>query len=266
MGSCGPAGSARRLPLLCRSRDDLGIYYDPRTESRLERLIAASVDLPQTDLDRARDLVRSLTAQGVTKYNQGGPVPDLPPGRRILVPGQVPDDAGLVSAAGDLRTDADLVAFVRAKNPEAVVVYKPHPDVEAGLRDGPRTRPEPDVTVPQTDPAGLLAAVDEVWTMTSLLGFEALIRGVPVTTTGAPFYAGWGLTADLGTVPARRRARPTLAGLVHAALIDYPRYNDPVTGRPCSPEQAVDRLARGMAPGPSGVLARLQRLRARLRR
>ena len=112
-----------------------------------------------------------------------------------------------------------------------------------------------------TDPAALLAAVDEVWTMTSLMGFEALLRGVPVTTTGAPFYAGWGLTRDLGEVPERRRARPALAGLVHAALIDYPRYIDPVTGHPCPAELAADRLAAGPVPHPgpaNRLLARLQ--------
>ncbi len=92
--------------------------------------------------------------------------------------------------------------------------------------------------------------------MTSLLGFEALLRGTPVTTLGAPFYAGWGLTRDLGKTPARRQARPTLPGLVHAALIGYPRYLDPVTGRPCPVEVAVDRLAKGDLPA-TGPLHRL---------
>lgn len=72
------------------------------------------------------------------------------------------------------------------------------------------------------DIAALLGQVREVWTMTSLTGFEALMRGVQVTCLGTPFYAGWGLTRDLGKVPARRGARPTLEGLVHATLIDYP--------------------------------------------
>ena len=39
---------------------------------------------------------------------------------------------------------------------------------------------------------------DRVVCMTSLMGFEALLRGIPVTTFGRPFYAGWGLTRDLG--------------------------------------------------------------------
>jgi capsular polysaccharide export protein len=65
---------------------------------------------------------------------------------------------------------------------------------------------------------------------------------------GAPFYAGWGLTEDRSDVPPRRRAQPTLEGLVHAALIDYPRYRDPLSGLPCPVEVVVERLASGSLP------------------
>ena len=81
--------------------------------------------------------------------------------------------------------------------------------------------------------------------MTSLLGFEALIRGTPVTCLGAPFYAGWSLTTDRGPVPARRSTPVTLAGLVHAVLIDYPRYFDPITGAACPVEVVLERLEHG---------------------
>lgn len=113
----------------------------------------------------------------------------------------------------------------------------------------------------RADPVALLDQVQEVWTMTSLLGFEALLRGVKVTTLGAPFYAGWGLTDDLGDVPPRRKARLTLDGLTHAVLIAYPRYFDPVTNLPCPPEVVAKRLAEGTLPGPgvgNRLLAKLQ--------
>lgn len=93
--------------------------------------------------------------------------------------------------------------------------------------------------------------------MTSLLGFEALLRKVPVTTLGVPFYAGWGLTTDLARIPPRRRARPTLSGLVHASLIDYPRYVHPVTGAPCPVEPVVAWLADSDTHHPRGVANRL---------
>jgi len=178
------------------------------------------------------------------------------------VPGQVEDDASIRLGAGEVRSNLALLQNVRAENPDAVILYKPHPDVEAGLRPGAvEAEGLADQIVSGCDPAALLSKVEEVWTMTSLLGFEALLRGVSVTTIGAPFYAGWGLTHDLGDVPPRRRARPSLAGLVHATLIDYPRYLDPVTGKACPVEIVVERLVHGPLPRAgrcNRLLAKLQ--------
>ena len=203
-----------------------------------------------------------MTRGGISKYNLSGDLPDLPAGRRILVPGQVEDDASVQYGCGEIRTNLALLQETRRKNPDAVIIYKPHPDVEAGLRSGKiEAGGLADVVAENADISALLPEMDEVWTLTSLTGFEALLRGIAVTCLGAPFYAGWGLTNDLGPVPRRRRARPALEGLVHAALIDYPRYRDPVSGLPCPVEVVVARLASGDAlprsPGLRG-LAKVQ--------
>lgn len=260
------------VPPLSLVTDDLGLYYDPARESRLERLILTPP--PAGGLGRAERLVARLAALGLSKYNlPAAALPDLPPGHRILVPGQVEDDASIRLGAGDIRSNRALLAEVRARNPRAIILFKPHPDVTAGLRPG-AVPPDTlaglaDVVLPGADPHALIAACDEVWTITSTLGFEALLRGKPVTTLGVPFYAGWGLTRDLGPVPARRlrradgslQPRPSLAALAHAALIAYPRYIDPKTRRPCPPEVAVERLAHGPIPHPgpfNRLLAKLQ--------
>ena len=150
---------------------------------------------------------------------------------------------------------------VRRENPDAHLIFKPHPDVESGLRPGAvDATPHADEVAVAADPIFLLSHVDEVWTITSTLGFEALLRGIPVTTLGAPFYAGWGLTRDLGPVPRRRTARPGIMDLAHACLVAYPRYRDPVTGLPCPAEVAVDRLRDGISPRQPAlrVLAKVQ--------
>ena len=256
---------AELTPPLSLVADDLGIYYDPTRPSRLEALIATP--LPPGSAARAASLREALIGAGLSKYNLTG-TGDLPPRdvrRRILVPGQVEDDASIRLGAGTERRNLDLLARVRTENPHAFVIYKPHPDVEAGLRPGKIARADlarlADHVADHADPVALLKQVDEVWTITSTLGFEALLRGLPVTTLGAPFYAGWGLTRDLGPVPARRQARVGLDQLTHAVLIAYPRYADPVTGLPCPPEVAMDRLADPSlsARGPKlRLLAKLQ--------
>ncbi len=258
---------AELVPPLSLITDDLGIYYDPSCESRLERLISQRATLRADQSLRAEKLMMALRQRGVSKYNLTGALPDLPPGRRILVPGQVEDDASILRGAGDLRDNTALLRQVRADNPDAVVIYKPHPDVVAGLRIGVVENADQwaDLVVEQVDMAALLEQVNEVWTMTSGTGFEALLRSKRVVTFGAPFYAGWGLTEDRGDIPARRRAKPSIEGLVHAALIDYPRYFDPVTGLPCPVEIALERLSIGEIPHPgwrNRSLSKLQGLLA----
>lgn len=256
---------AELIPPLSLVVDDVGIYYDPTTPSRLEILIEAAPSLPEVALRRARDLTAKITDLGLSKYNLAAndQPADLPQGRRILVPGQVEDDASIRLGTSDITTNRDLLAATRVANPAAVILYKPHPDVEAGLRSGavPDAAEYADVILTNTSPIAALSQVDEVWTMTSTLGFEALLRGVPVTCLGTPFYAGWGLTDDRAAPIARRHARPNLDAFVHAVLIDYPRYFDPVTALPCPPEVVIERLAEGTVPKPSRanrLLAKLQ--------
>ncbi|HEY0214352.1 MAG TPA: capsular polysaccharide biosynthesis protein [Paenirhodobacter sp.] len=250
------------IPPLSLVADARGIYYDPTRPSDLETLIAQPP--PPGGRDRADRLLQAIRDAGLSKYNLHGAPPILPPGHRILVPGQVEDDASIRLGAGQTCTNLALLARVRSENPHSIIIFKPHPDVEAGLRPGHVPPADAlrhaDHLASNTDPIALITAVDEVWTMTSLLGFEALLRGKPVTVTGAPFYAGWGLTRDLGTVPDRRRARPDLLDLAYAALIAYPRYHDPVSRRPCPPEIVVARLAQGNLPRPG----RLNRAAAKL--
>lgn len=258
---------AALVPALSLALDDLGIYYDPHRPSRLESLIATP--LPDHARARTERLVAALIAAGLSKYNLPGAglPPDLPAGRRILVPGQVEDDASIRLGGGDIRTNRALLLATRQANRGAVILYKPHPDVEAGLRPGavPDAAEIADAVLARTDPVAALAGVSAVWTMTSALGFEALLRGVPVTCLGAPFYAGWGLTTDLGPPFPRRTARPDMLQLAHAALIAYPRYFDPVTGLPCPPEVILARLAAGTAAPRSPanrLLARAQGIMA----
>ena len=260
---------AELVPPLSLVADDLGIYYDPSRDSRLEHLIVAP--LQPWAKRRSERLRTSLIAARLSKYNLSAAVlPDLGDGRKILVPGQVEDDASILLGTGHVKTNLGLLQAARAANPESRIIYKPHPDVEAGLRPGAIDATGlADVVASHADPIALIEACDAVWTMTSLLGFEALIRGKPVVCLGAPFYAGWGLTRDLGDIPDRRKRapdghplpRPDLATLIHAALIAYPRYHDPVSRLPCPPEVAIDRLALATLPQAGlrlRLLARLQ--------
>ena len=246
--------------------DKSGIYYDATRPSDLEDLLNASDSLSDAERQRATALIDRIVTAGLSKYNlTSAPLPKLPKGRRILVPGQVEDDASIRLGSPDIATNLGLLQAARQANPAAILIYKPHPDVVAGLRPGAIAEAASlaDVVLTDADPIAAIDACDEVWTMTSLLGFEALLRGKRVTCLGMPFYAGWGLTDDRAMPMPRRVARPDLAALAHAALIAYPRYFDPVTGLPCPPEVIVDRIENDDIPQRgrgNRMLAKLQGL------
>jgi capsular polysaccharide export protein len=163
----------------------------------------------------------------------------------ILVPGQVESDASLAYGAPGIRRNIDLLYSVRAANPEAYLIYKPHPDVVAGLRRKGQCEEDAacwcDEVVADVPMGELLPQVDEVHTLTSLTGFEALLRGKRVVCYGQPFYAGWGLTRDVLPI-ARRTRRLSLDELVTGALILYPTYVSRATRGLTTPERALDEL------------------------
>ncbi|MFI3245854.1 MAG: capsular polysaccharide biosynthesis protein [Ferrimonas sp.] len=233
----------RPVSLVCDRR---GIYFDARSESDLEYLLNQQSGSEWSQW-RARQLIKQLLSANLTKYNVGiESVLGLPAGKKIiLVPGQVESDASIRCGSPEITTNEALLRAVHEAEPEAYIIYKPHPDVVAGQRDQGQWQGGfttlADKVETEAAMGSLLEQVDEVHTMTSLTGFEALLRGKAVTTYGLPFYAGWGLTHDKIGCPRRVR-RHSLESLVYFTLIAYPTYVDPLTRRSCSAEQAVERV------------------------
>jgi capsular polysaccharide export protein len=253
--SVGLGAELRRS--LSLALDPVGIYYDSSRPSALENILM-STDFDPALLSRARALRERLVAERLSKYNldaQPWKRPDTR-GPVILVPGQVESDASIRFGAPEIRRNIDLLRAVRKDRPEAHIVYKPHPDVVAGLRaegeDEARAAQECDEIVMNGSVVQMLDHVDEVHLLTSLTGFEALIRGRSVTCYGQPFYSGWGLTSDV--VPVERRTRRLcLDELVAGCLILYPTYVSRTSGRFITPEQAVDSLVRWRESGDGAI-------------
>ncbi|MFW6052023.1 MAG: capsular polysaccharide biosynthesis protein [Myxococcota bacterium] len=233
--------------------DREGIYYDPTRPSELERILQEGHFGPE-ELRRAAALRSTIVEQGISKYNVGGRGPVGPgegDGRPVvLVVGQVEDDASIERGCPGIRRNEELLRAAREAHPDAYLVYKPHPDVLAGNRRGAVSRHRAlqlaDEVVEDAPLGACLAIASEVHTMTSLVGFEALLRELPVVVHGQPFYAGWGLTRDVHPHPRRTR-RLTLDELVAGTLIRYPRYVSRRTGRFTTPEAIVRQLGEARA-------------------
>jgi capsular polysaccharide export protein len=259
------------VPPLSIVVDRLGAHFDPQQPSELEFMLQEE-DFSTELVDRARRLRELIVASGVSKYGVARSATHRRVGGRkhVLVPGQVEDDRSVLMGGGEVKTNLELLRRARAAEPGAYIIYKPHPDVEAAHRCG--SIPDPialelaDEVERVASMPSLIAMVDELHVNTSLAGFEALLREKAVTTHGVPFYAGWGLTRDLGVVPARRTRRRTVDELVTAVLLIYPRYLDPETKLPCPAEVLIRRLSQQTSFAGTGAVVRLRRLQGTLKR
>jgi len=243
--------------------DRQGIYFDPGRPSELESMLNTLLATAD-ERERAKALISLIIASRVTKYNtefhRDLRLDARPEDLTILVPGQVETDASIRLGCDRVETNEGLLREVRAAHPTAFVVYKPHPDTLARNRKGhievATLKRLCDHVETEVDVIGCIEAVQEVHTMTSLAGFDALLRGRKVVTYGRPFYAGWGLTTDLLDFPKRTR-RLSLDELVVATLLRYPRYWRPDLGAFVSAESIVRLIAEARS--------RIDRLNARQR-
>lgn len=229
--------------------DQRGIYFDPRQASDLECLLN-SMPFTAEDLRRAAKVRCDIVTNGITKYNvepRQSPFWRTEGRKVVLVPGQVEDDASVRYGCTDVRTNLGLLEVVRQQHPAAFIVYKPHPDVVARNRSGrvhlKLAECYADAVETQCSIVSCIEFADEIHTMTSLAGFDALLRGKPVTVYGRPFYAGWGLTRD--RLPIARRDRVLgLDELVAGVLLHYPIYWDATLNGFTTCEAVIANLIR----------------------
>ncbi|MBN2865028.1 MAG: capsule biosynthesis protein [Thiotrichales bacterium] len=227
--------------------DSRGIYFDPTEASDLEHILQ-NTDFQKSAglLERAQNVAKYLVDKKLSKYNvYEHKLFQFPEDKSvILVPGQVEDDASIQYGANG-ATNLSLLKAVRQNCPDDWIVFKPHPDVLVGNRTGHVVPSDAlrfcDQIITEASIDSVLSRTSEVHTLTSLVGFEALMRGKKVVTYGQPFYAGWGLTVDQ-VVNSKRTRNLTLHELVAGTLLLYPRYINPLTHQPCEIELVFEGL------------------------
>lgn len=225
--------------------DDKGLYIDPNKPSKLEELLQNEI-FDENMLNRAKNIIKILLENRFSKYNglkhENLKINAKTGQKIILIPAQVEDDASMILGGFGLST-LDLLKEVRSKNQDAYIIFKPHPDVlsgnRVGLKDETLILEFCDEIVKDCSIDSAIKIADEIHTITSTSGFDALLRAKKVFTYGMPFYAGWGLTKDKHKCERRTR-KLSLEELVAGALIAYPRYINPKTKTLCEIEVCLD--------------------------
>ena len=239
--------------------DKTGFYYDCSKSSDIENILNHTDFKADPELlNNAQKALDTIIELKLSKYNPP-PVSStritdkIKIRKRIMVLGQVDSDASIRLGNPDNWNAEELVKLAKFENPNAEVIYRPHPEIYKGYQKSSfkKKRIERIATVisPNESFIESLASIDHVYTITSLSGFEALLRGIKVTVVGAPFYAGWGLTDDRVNIK-RRKAKLQLIELFAGSYLLYPKYlanlRDSSTGFMASAHKIiVDRFISG---------------------
>ncbi|MCY9872368.1 hypothetical protein [Vibrio barjaei] len=206
--------------------DDKGIHYDCSVESRIESILFNS-EYTHGELELADKAIELMVENDVYKYNIQNKSDFDAPINSILVVGQVDQDKSIKYGGCGIESSFELLKRVKEANPGRFIVFKPHPDVTSKNRNNTAGQDKigdyADLVVDDVPISELLLKCSDVHVITSLLGFEALIRGAKVHCHGMPFYAGWGLTTDYATTPRRGR-QLSIDELVLGSLFVYPQY------------------------------------------
>ncbi|ELQ2719524.1 capsular polysaccharide biosynthesis protein [Campylobacter lari] len=227
--------------------DSKGLYVDPSKPSDLEDILQNHI-FDESLKQRAKKLISTITQNKFSKYNglKHETLNFNTNKKIILIPAQVEDDASMILGGAGCDT-LELLQSVRKVNENAFIVFKPHPDVLSGNRKGLKDKSiilkYCDEIIEDVSIDSAINASDEVHTITSTSGFDALLRGKKVVVYGKPFYAGWGLTNDLHEIPRRTRVL-SLEELVAGVLILYPRYIHPKSKNLCEVELALDIMLK----------------------
>lgn len=214
--------------------DSSSIYFDAHESSDIEKL-ALSYDFAKDPMliKRAKICLDIYNSAYLTKYYDVTLDSKFETFNRtenysILVVGQVEDDASILNGRSKITKNTDLVKKVVKENPDADIYFKPHPDYLAGNRKA-KSNINKLAKVCVILPSDInlnevIRKVDHIYTITSLVGFEALLKGKKVTTFGAPFYSNWGLTDDRVKLNRRKNKELSLNELFATTMLLYPSY------------------------------------------
>lgn len=222
--------------------DSRGIYFDPSRESDLEYILN-NYKFDENIINRAKNLISLLLENKISKYNHLADKSIKVPDKNIkLVIGQVDDDMSIKLGGYGFDSLKLLKTVKENSNKDDFIIYKPHPDVVAGIRKGLVKEEDlykySDLVVKEASLDSCFEVSNEVHTITSLSGLEALLRDKKVFTYGMPFYSGWGLTNDFRRCERRKR-KLNLYELVAAAYILYPKYRSLKTLKKSTPEEIL---------------------------
>ncbi|NKI58365.1 hypothetical protein HCG46_08865 [Labrenzia sp. PO1] len=224
-------GAEKTAPSSIVIEEGTNLYFHKERDSRLHQIIRSLSDDELKDFHRKGiELQEKIISNNLTKYNFARRSSEFHVEKgSILVIGQVERDESIRRGPDPYFTCEKLIEIAYRDNPGQSIHFKAHPEVLKGFAQpfsAPFRRFPELVEFPRhANMFDYANRYERIYTISSLAGFELLLRGASITTLGSPWYAGWGLTDDRATV-LEARQEISVQVLLWAAYGAYPYYFD----------------------------------------
>ncbi len=200
-------------PPLGLTLDSTGCHFDGTRPSDLERLLKTHPFDDGHLLNRARGLRARMTEAHLSKYAGCDPALALPDPGYVLVIDQLRGDASVRLGGADANSFKEMLYWAQEEHPGARIVIKTHPETRAGKRSGYYGPADVEAAAPgritlldrPVSPWALMEGAVAVYTVSSQLGFEAILAGHRPRVSACPSMpAGTSRTTVTRSPPAPR--------------------------------------------------------------
>ena len=222
-------------------------HYDIRGHGRLEALLTDKfIPLTNNQFRRASYCIDKIVKNKLSKYNNQWKDFKVDNNEyKILIVDQALGDQSVNLSKASVNTFKTMLDDALCKTDN--VYIKVHPEQLVGRRKGyfnfdkpnneqilvtKQKYPTVKIINDYVNPISLIEKFDEVWTVSSQLGFEALMLNKRVVCYGTPFYSGYGLTIDKYATEALKFRQTfnnnlTVEDIFYKTYIEYTTYCNP---------------------------------------
>jgi capsular polysaccharide export protein len=220
------------------------VYYNLKKESNIESLLRSYWVPSEEEWQTAHLAIEMINKYGITKYSEYPHISESAMRgvgyENILLVDQPIDDESVLLGNADEQTFNDMLLYAFDNYQYANIYVKLHPDTIDGKKEGYLQKllvkhglnDHPSIKLIDThcNITSLFHFINDIFVVTSQVGFEALLRNKNVRCFGTPFYSGWGLTTDMQTLSESKPQR-SLMDLFIALVLQHTLYLNPFTGK-----------------------------------
>lgn len=226
------------------------IYLFGSENNTITNLLNSDFSLSKKQKEDIQKLIELVISEDISKYNNFTATPNTKIEKNsILVIDQTLNDYSIYAANANKSTFDYMVKTAIYENPNSTIYIKIHPEVLIGKRKGNiniqeyNGRKNVKILTENLSPNYLFKDMSKVYTVSSTLGFEALLRNKEVHTFGQNFYSGWGCTIDHNH-PQNRCKDRSIIEIAYAIYMHSTYYLNIESNKNSSPLEAIESFSK----------------------